>query len=408
MHTKSFRVGAAVLVGLFLGFSSAILVTSSQDAKAKSQLEEKAIRALIAQLGDNDFDKREAAEKRLLEIGEPALGLLKSAAKENADAETRHRVQQLLVAINRSFFSQVRQFGEAPQAPNPWANRVAVTADGRMAIASFSGAIRWWNIDSGKEGIALEGPKSNYTWALALSPDEKQLIAGSSDRIVRIIDLQTGKQLQQFVGHGGNLWGVAILRGGKQALTAALDQSIRVWDVETGKQVRVFENVRDHVRCFAIAPDGDVLAAGHFQAEDSPATVRLWQISTGKELRSMTGHSKAISQVAFSRDGKMLMSSGFDGVIRIWETSTGKELKALRGHKARVESCGFTPDGKRVVSCGDQDDQTVRLWDVETGTQILESAEVKGGLTSLAVLPDGRGCLTSGKDGIVRLWEWKR
>ena len=75
----------------------------------KDATDEKAIRALIDQLGDNSFDKREAAAKRLTAIGEAALGLLEKAAKEGADLEMRSRAGQLVQAISKGMFVQVRQ-----------------------------------------------------------------------------------------------------------------------------------------------------------------------------------------------------------------------------------------------------------------------------------------------------------
>src|SRR5262245_16127932 len=75
----------------------------SPDAK-KAPVDEKAVRGLIRQLADTDFDVREAAHKRLADIGEPALELLESATKENADFEVKQRLGQLIKSISDSFF----------------------------------------------------------------------------------------------------------------------------------------------------------------------------------------------------------------------------------------------------------------------------------------------------------------
>jgi len=75
---------------------------------------------------------------------------------------------------------------------------------------------------------------------------------------------------------------------------------------------------------------------------------------------------------------------------------------------SRVEYVAITPDGKRVVSCGNEGDPTVRQWDAATGQQLRQSEPVAGGLVSIAVLPDNRHCVTTGKDGMVRLWRWKK
>src|SRR5262249_34722886 len=71
--------------------------------------DEKAIRALVAQLGDDDFDNRQAAEKRLAAIGEPALELLRKAAKENTDAEVRARAGRAVLQIEHQLFRTMLQ-----------------------------------------------------------------------------------------------------------------------------------------------------------------------------------------------------------------------------------------------------------------------------------------------------------
>ena len=78
------------------------------------------------------------------------------------------------------------------------------------------------------------------------------------------------------------------------------------------------------------------------------------------------------------------------------------------GDTAWVERAAFTPDGTRVISCAAPGDRTVRLWDAATGRRIYCSDPFGQGFLCVAPLPDGRHCLTSGKDGLVWLWEWKK
>src|SRR6185369_14307343 len=101
------RVAATLALMGLLGVESLVWAGDKKDgapAKAaqKNAADEKAIRALIAQLNDEVFEKRETAQKRLVEIGGPALELLKKAAKETTDAETRERATQLVQQIQES------------------------------------------------------------------------------------------------------------------------------------------------------------------------------------------------------------------------------------------------------------------------------------------------------------------
>src|SRR5205814_1170106 len=107
--------------------------------------------ALIADLGDDSFEKRESAQKKLHAIGEPALELLKKAARDNADAEVREHAAALITSINASFFVEVRRFeGGENRRPDytAWCARLVVTPDGKRVIASGHGWLRCWDLET--------------------------------------------------------------------------------------------------------------------------------------------------------------------------------------------------------------------------------------------------------------------
>jgi RNA polymerase sigma factor (sigma-70 family) len=403
-------LGVGVLGGggaaTFFGAAPASQASVAPEAPEPKPPDEKAIRALIRQLGDDEFEKREAAQRRLVEIGEPALPQLREAARDSRDAEISQRAARLVRLIEKTIFGEVRRLG-AHQGEQPWVGRVALTPDGKQAVSAGFDAVRYWDVEGGKQLRSFGYTKGSY-WSLAVSKDGRRVIVGNSDQVARVFDLKTGELVQELKGHTGEVWGAALSADGKRAVTGAWDRSLRLWDVETGKELRAFDGVRENVRCLALSPDGKFVAAGHFPDFNKPGVVRLWDVEKGKEVRAFEGHTLEVSSVAFSPDGKKLLSSGFDKTVRLWDVGSGKELMQFTGHTARVESAAFTPDGKRVLSCGNEYDPTIRIWEVASGKQLLESETVEGGFLGLAVLPDGRHCVTTGKDGVVRLWRWTR
>ena len=137
-------------------------------------------------------------------------------------------------------------------------------------------------------------------------------------------------------------------------------EAVRVWDAMTGEEVIRLTNPGEDVSVLAFSPDGQRLLTVHGVNE-----IRLWDLTTGDELFILKG--RFFSCVAFSPNAARIATGG--DAIEIWNASNGARLRTLRGHNGRVLSIAFTPDGKRIVS--GSKDQTVKLWEVDSGYETL-------------------------------------
>src|SRR6201994_1305782 len=144
-----------------------------------------------------------------------------------------------------------------------------------------------------------------------------------------------------------------------------LHQSLK-WRVTRGipHSWSACENIlRGHsslVNSVAFSHDGRRVVSG-----SSDKTVRIWNVETGSEEKMLEGHSSWVNSVAFSHDGRRVVSGSSDNTVRIWNVETGSEEKMLEGHSDPVNSVAFSHDGKRVVS--GSDDKTVWIWNVDVG-----------------------------------------
>jgi WD40 repeat protein len=390
---------AVLLVGAVLSFATALPADGPPKTPSPAD-----IKKLIDQLGDDDFDVRKEASKKLETLGEPALASLRDAAKSATDADVRLRAAVLASAIHKKLFGEIFTL----TGHQGWVYRVIVLPGGKQAISSGD-FLRVWDLQTGKE-LRRFAP-GIWSWGLCASRDGKRVLASHGDRIVRLFEVDTGKEIQKFAGHTGELWAVGLSPDGKIAVTGALDRTVRVWDVETGKQLRLFVNVVDHPRCLAWSPDGKKVAIGHFKDgpfATAPATLRIWDVETGKELVSGAGHDGAITAVSWSHDGKRVATSSFDKTLRVWDAATGKQLRSITASTQACDGVAFTPDSKRLVSTGWGTDFGVRVWDAESGKELICFDGHAGSALCVAVTPDGKKALSASIDGTLRLWPLTR
>src|SRR5262249_6284004 len=246
---------------------------------------------LIRQLGDDSFSKREQASRRLAEMGEPALDAL-SVAAEKSDPDGRLRIYVVMRTIRKGLYGADR---------------------------------------------LLEG-HTDIVVCVAVSPDGRTAASGGSDRVIRLWDLESGKEVRRLEGHTAAVWGLAFTRDGKRLLSASIDKTLRLWELATGKEERRFEGHTGAVRCIALLPDGKHALSGAYDS-----SVRLWDLQTGKEVRKFEGHTGNVMSVAVSPDGKRALSCGAvkDNSVRLWDVETGKEVRRFEGHKGAVMGVAF-------------------------------------------------------------------
>jgi WD40 repeat protein len=193
---------------------------------------------------------------------------------------------------------------------------------------------------------------------------------------------------------------LAALLSIRSALTQASPQGDAVLEATAtlGYPLKQFVGHTDGVPAVAFSPDGKQVLTGSYDK-----TARLWDAATGALIRTFAGHTLGVRAVAFSPDGKHVLTGSGDSTMRLWNTQSGELVLTLTGHTDGINAVVFSPDGKRIASASD--DGTARIWDAKTGKELLQFKGHDGPVIDVAFSHDGKQVLTGSLDKRAQLWD---
>jgi WD40 repeat protein/transcriptional regulator with XRE-family HTH domain len=161
--------------------------------------------------------------------------------------------------------------------------------------------------------------------------------------------------------------------------------------------LRVFPVHSDEIRSVAYSPDGKyVLTSG------VDTTAKLWEVATSKEIYVLRGHTGEITDVAFSPNSLYALTASADLTAKLWDITTGQEVRTLNGHSDDVLSVAFSPDGRYILTTV-WGDNRAKLWESATGREVhaFNSSGLGRGAT---FSPDGKYVLAA-SGTTAELWE---
>ncbi len=307
---------------------------------------------------------------------------------------------------------QIRRIDKGSSATN----LIDISPDGKLAAVAMLDRAGYVGVMEVATGQFVRRFSKRQVWSPCFSPGGKMIATfGHPSSEIDLWDSATGNALGMLKGHQDQVTSVIFSTDEKTLISAGDDRTIRFWDVAAGKELRQIRT-ENGVEKIALSPDGRFLASlGHVKHENafgfySEAVILLWDARTGKELRRLTMRPKdfgtaiiGFTALLFTRDGKALVTGGFDGVIRIWDAATGKEMQQFSGFGGAPMLFVLHPDGKTLaVASGGS---TISLIRLDTGTDLLALSGHRAGIGSVLLKSGGRVAVTASSDGRLRFWD---
>jgi WD40 repeat protein/serine/threonine protein kinase len=293
---------------------------------------------------------------------------------------------------------------------------VGFLPDGRTAYsAGRDKAVRLWDVES-RQQIGLLAHDYPVTTA-ACSPDGRWLATSTSRwlatstkdqdprRALRLWDLATQRETPILTT---NFWfrpNSTVFSPDSQLIAFVdVESGVHVWSVATRQEVA---NIPARYRIvsslgLAFSPNGQTLAYNENEAGD----IALWDIPRRQTReRRLKGHSWYVPSLAFTPDGRTLVSGGMDRSIRLWDVAEGRERAAFTNYPLGVAGVRLSPDGKTLAISATVGYQQITLQDTVTGTIISQLRGHHGPLSGAEFSPDGRTLISGSQDGSVRVWD---
>jgi RNA polymerase sigma factor (sigma-70 family) len=202
------------------------------------------------------------------------------------------------------------------------------------------------------------------------APDGKSLSVATSDSMttVRLCGLD-GNEIRR-ISLSKRYLDSAFSPDGKLLAVAERDDTVRVYETATGERkyewpVKITRQVANENYLFRVlfSPEGKTVAVAA-----SDKLIHLWDPTTGKQLGELEGHDWYPRGLVFTKDSKMLYSTGWDGAIRRWDLAARKQLPLPRGIRGSALAAA-SPDGKTIIYA--DGDHNLRLVDAVSGEEYL-------------------------------------
>jgi len=248
---------------------------------------------------------------------------------------------------------------------------------------------------------------------VGLSGDGKRVASASDDGTLKVLDVESGRELFTLTGHEGPVSCVQFSPDGKRIISGNYQTTpggvirdgrgiVKVWNAETGKEIFEFTLRKMGVSCLCFSPDGKRIASG-----DLSGLIYIWDSETGKEFNKVKLHDSNVDRICFSPSGMMIASVGDGNRLKIWNEFIPKaEPLELKGHTTPIRCLNFSSDGSRLVTGAERGTESeVRLWNLRDLSKHVAFKQNGTGTVGVGFVSGNNRIISVSVDGQVILWD---
>jgi WD40 repeat protein len=185
---------------------------------------------------------------------------------------------------------------------------------------SRSGDVHLWDVDAGKLAKVWRERHKDAVLSLDFSSDGKWLASGSADRLAKVTEIATGKQIHALEAHTHHVMGVSFRADDKALASSGADGVVNVWDMQSGERKKKITGWSKEVTALQYMG-----ATSQIVASSGDNQVRI-VADDGTEVRAMTKLPEFMQSAASAQTASVIVAGGEDSALRVWDSTSGKEL----------------------------------------------------------------------------------
>jgi len=266
--------------------------------------------------------------------------------------------------------------------PSSFILAIAFSPDGRTLVtADRNGEVIFWEVGTWVERTRLVTPSELGT--MSISPDGETIITASAAGEVKGWDWD-GNSLFTFT-YGGSVFDTAFSPAGRYVAVGGDNDTIMILDIDAQEKVTDLTSDHQYITNVVFSPDGSLLLSSYERPEN---VMKTWDTSTWQETLTFSHVTERMDyhDTVFSPHGEYLAVASTQNAIKVLDVNTWQVVKQFVGHTRGSYWLDFSPDGSLLASACD--DTTLKLWEVETG-RALKTFYNQHEVGTVAFSPDG-------------------